>query len=130
MDKDDKKKMGDEKFEQYRRIRKILYGKNSQSRKLAKKVEEVIEGRRGEEDGEGSRSRSKSKTRSKSKSRSKSKRKSRSKDKSSKKKDTKRKDSKEEKKKEMKKQQDKAHKVRQAIAAIKNKLVENNEARK
>ena len=35
MDKDDKKKMGDEKFNQYKKIRKILQQKNRDSQKLA-----------------------------------------------------------------------------------------------
>ena len=35
MDKDDKKKMGDEKFNLFRRIRKKLEGKNAESKKLA-----------------------------------------------------------------------------------------------
>ena len=35
MDKDDKKKMGDDKFNLFRRIRKKLEGKNAESKKLA-----------------------------------------------------------------------------------------------
>ena len=66
MDKDDKKKMGDTKFDQYRRIRKIFQGKNKESRTLAKKVEEVLDGRKSDGD-EHSKSKSKSKSKSRSK---------------------------------------------------------------
>ena len=47
MDKDDKKKMGDEKFNQYRRIRKVFQQKNAESKKLAQKVEDVIDNKKG-----------------------------------------------------------------------------------
>ena len=50
MDKDDKKKMGDEKFNLYRRVRKTLQGKNTTSRDLAGRVEAIIEGREDEKD--------------------------------------------------------------------------------
>ena len=42
MDKDDKKKMGDEKFNLFRRIRKKLEGKNAESKKLAQDIENAL----------------------------------------------------------------------------------------
>lgn len=45
MDKDDKKKMGEEKFNTFKRIRKILQGKNAAARNMAKNVEEILDGK-------------------------------------------------------------------------------------
>ena len=46
MDKDDKKKMGDAKFNLFKRVRKGLMGKTSESKKLAGQVEEVLNGKK------------------------------------------------------------------------------------
>ena len=75
MDKDDKKKMGDEKFNLYRKIRKTLQQKNKDSKKTAEVIENVLEGkhksgsdsRSGSKDRGGSRSRSRSKSSGKTK---------------------------------------------------------------
>lgn len=45
MDKDDKKKMGEEKFNTFRRLRKILQGKNNTSKKMAQTIEDVLANR-------------------------------------------------------------------------------------
>ena len=69
MDKDDKKKMGDEKFNQYRRIRKVLQQKNGESKKLAQKIEDVLDGKKSNsnEGSDGKKSRSGSRSGSKGK---------------------------------------------------------------
>ena len=48
MDKDDKKKMGDDKFNMFRRIRKKLEGKNAESKKLAQEIENVLSNKKEE----------------------------------------------------------------------------------
>jgi len=45
MDKDDKKKMGDEKYELFRKVKKILTNKSSESRKMAQTVEDILDGK-------------------------------------------------------------------------------------
>ena len=49
MDKDDKKKMGDEKFNLFRRIRKKLEGKNAESKKLAQEIETALSNKKEED---------------------------------------------------------------------------------
>ena len=49
MDKDDKKKMGDEKFNLFRRIRKKLEGKNAESKKLAQEIENALSNKKEED---------------------------------------------------------------------------------
>ena len=103
MDKDDKKKMGDEKFNLYRKIRKTLQQKNKDSKKTAEVIEKVLEGKHKS----GSDSRSGSKDRGGSRSRSRSRSKSSGKTKA----DTK-------------------DKVKSAVNSIKGRLDEKNKARK
>ena len=45
MDKDDKKKMGEEKYNQFHKIKKILRLKNSESRNMAKMIEDALDGK-------------------------------------------------------------------------------------
>ena len=45
MDKDDKKKMGEEKYNQFHKIKKILKLKNSESRNMAKMIEDALDGK-------------------------------------------------------------------------------------
>ena len=49
MDKDDKKKMGDDKFNMFRRIRKKLEGKNAESKKLAQEIENALSNKKEED---------------------------------------------------------------------------------
>ena len=49
MDKDDKKKMGEETFNMFRRVRKKLEGKNADSKKLAQNIEDILGGKKEEE---------------------------------------------------------------------------------
>ena len=44
IDKDDKKKMGDQKHATFMKIRKILEKKNEESRSMAKDLEAILEG--------------------------------------------------------------------------------------
>ena len=45
MDKDDKKKMGEEKYNQFHKIKKILKLKNNESKNMARLIEEVLDGK-------------------------------------------------------------------------------------
>ena len=49
MDKDDKKKMGEETFNMFRRVRKKLEGKNADSKKMAQNIEDILGGKKEEE---------------------------------------------------------------------------------
>ena len=49
MDKDDKKKMGEETFNMFRRVRKKLEGKNAESKKLAQSIEDILGDKKKEE---------------------------------------------------------------------------------
>ena len=49
MDKDDKKKMGEEKHNMFRRIRKVLEQKNAASKKMAENIEKALAGKKMEE---------------------------------------------------------------------------------
>ena len=49
MDKDDKKKMGEETFNMFRRVRKKLMDKNTESKKLAQNIEDILGGKKEEE---------------------------------------------------------------------------------
>lgn len=62
MDKDDKKKMGDEKYSQYSRVKKIFAKKNQESRDLAKKIEAVLDNREPDNDKEDKDKRGRSKS--------------------------------------------------------------------
>ena len=62
MEKDDKKKMGKEKYDLFRKIKKTLDQKSGESRKMAHMIEDILEGK----DTEKSKSRSKSRGRKKS----------------------------------------------------------------
>ena len=62
MDKDDKKKMGDEKYSQYVRVKKIFAKKNQESRDLAKKIEAVLDNREPDNDKEDKDKRGRSKS--------------------------------------------------------------------
>ena len=46
MDKDDKKKMGEEKHNMFRRIRKVLEMKNEKSKKMAENIEKALAGKK------------------------------------------------------------------------------------
>ena len=49
MDKDDKKKMGEDKHNMFRRIRKVLEQKNAASKKMAENIEKALAGKKIEE---------------------------------------------------------------------------------
>lgn len=51
MEKDDKKKMGDEKFALYKKAKKIMMMKDKNSKKLAQSIEEVLAGGKADEGG-------------------------------------------------------------------------------
>ena len=46
MDKDDKKKMGEDKHNMFRRIRKVLEQKNAASKKMAENIEKALAGKK------------------------------------------------------------------------------------
>jgi len=45
MDKDDKKKMGQEKYNQFKHIKKVLSRKNQESKAMALLVEQALDGK-------------------------------------------------------------------------------------
>ena len=50
IDKDDKKKMGEEKFRTLEQVRKILKKRNHQSKELAKTLEEIMDSSNGHDE--------------------------------------------------------------------------------